>query len=93
MKYCLLSLLALMVCSGPSCLQPFDRLAVNDELRATCQGMPDSQILGRIEQAEAERLSGASKGAALAHFFAGCINQLCYDCWTAVIDQVYDNAP
>ncbi len=97
MKYLLLALLVLAVCSGQSCLQPFDRLAVNDHLREVCAGYVDSDTwietgLSLMDQA---RLEGATEPEVLSGLSVNCASdvpewtQACWACNTAMADQVY----
>ena len=62
------------------CGTQFDRLAVNDDLRAACPGITDSEILFQIGQAEALREQGYSYAETLEVF-----NDIC-----ATVDREFD---
>ena len=97
MRWVLLSLVALLVCSGQMCGAPAaaDRLEVTDHLRSACYpyGMGDLAIDTMISGIEADRLAGWDYSSEMAAFSVTCSNDptpfYCTACMTAIIDQVY----
>ncbi len=97
MRWVLLTLAALVVCSGQMCGVPAaaDRLEVNDHLRSACYpyGMGDLAIDTMISGVEADRLAGWDYSTELALVTGTCSNDpepfVCTACATAIIDQVY----
>lgn len=80
------------MCGAPA-PQPFDRLAVNDGLRAACPGLADPFISTMITTAENMRVVGVPKNEAISSSVEGCSGThaaaLCLQCGMAVLNQVY----
>jgi hypothetical protein len=101
MRFLILGLLAVAVCSGSICGVPgpntFDRLAVNDHLRAACAGWMDTDIdiETMLSLGEQGRLDGMAYGDLLNSVIPICTandpdtNNACWTCNTAVLDQLY----
>lgn len=92
-------LVAMVLCSGQMCgvLPTFNRLAVNDTLRAACYpfGMADANIESFLTLAETDRLAGVSKFQQIILLPQVCagdspdLTNRCLTCSTAIFDQVY----
>lgn len=78
------------MCGAPA-PEPFDRLGVNDSLRAACASLPDAQIQSLIMDAEADRLNGVPMNALITAMNQACLTRggECSVCTTAIIKQVY----
>ena len=98
MKSAIFGLLVLIVCAGPSCLnpEPFDRLASNVDLRAACADLwlTDSDIESLLATVETMRLTGIPKAMVLDGLLGSWeCDAACLKCTLAVVNQVYDYAP